>query len=470
MALPKRARSQRVLIASSHPLFGQGLRSLLEARQRSVEVIGVVSSIEEAMQALEKHRPDLVVVDYDDRLLNREDALARFFEGERKLRVVLLSLSDPQHAQVYDRRTLAAAQIDDWLEEWPAVDELSKAPQSNRRSNMKHFIVVGILVILVTALLLFGLQAAHLLPTAAALQANPIDRMFGLEFSVIAFLFALIVVFMVYSIFVFRRKKGDTSDARHVEGNQRLEIVWTAIPLATVLGFAYLGSQALAETTRVDPGALVVNVIGSQWSWRFEYPELGIQTNELRLPVDRQALLQLSSTDVIHSFWVPEFRVKQDALPGGKKFVRDLRVTPTQIGKYTLRCAELCGLNHTYMEAPVIVMATTDFDAWAAQEAGLSADPLERARKWYETFGCKACHTLDGTTGVGPTWKGAYGSQVKLADGSTVTVDDAYIIESIRNPGAKIVEGFQNIMPAGVGSTLNDQQIQDLVALLKSLK
>jgi cytochrome c oxidase subunit 2 len=472
MARPKTASPQRVLIASSHPLFGQGLRSLLEARQSSVEVIGIVSTVEEAMQALEKHRPDLVVVDYDDQLLNREEFLARFIEGERKLRVVLLSLSDPQHAQVYDRRTLAAAQIDDWLEEWPGVaaDEVYKAPQPIRRSNMKHFIVVGILVVLVTALLLLGLQQVHLLPTAASLQANPIDRMFGLEFTVIAFLFSLIVVFMVYSIVVFRRKKGDTTDARHIVGNQRLEIVWTAIPLATVLGFAYLGSQALAETTRVDPGALEINVIGSQWTWRFEYPELGIQTNELHLPVDRQALLHLSSMDVIHSFWVPEFRVKQDALPGGKAFIRDLRVTPDQVGKYTLRCAELCGLNHTYMEAPVIVMASADFDAWAAQEAGLSADPLERAQKYYQTFGCKACHTLDGTVGVGPTWKGLYGSQVKLADGSTVTVDDAYLIESIRNPGAKIVEGFQNIMPATIGSTLTDQQIQDLIALIKSLK
>ena len=472
MALPSKVRPQRVLIASSHPLFGQGLRSLLEARQRSVEVIGVVSSIEEAMQALEKHHPDLVVVDYDDRLLNREEALARFFEGERKLRVVLLSLSDPQHAQVYDRRTLAAARIDDWLEDWPVadVDELQKAPESNRRSNMKHFIVVGILVILVTALLLLGLQQVDLLPAAAALQANPIDRMFGLEFTVIAFLFSLIVVFMVYSIFVFRRKKGDTTDARHIEGNQRLEIIWTAIPLATVLGFAYLGSQALAETMRVDPGALEINVIGSQWSWRFEYPELGIQTNELRMPVNRQALLRLSSLDVIHSFWVPEFRVKQDALPGGKEFVRDLRVTPDKIGNYTLRCAELCGLDHTYMEAPVIVMASADFDAWAAQEAGLSADPLERAAKWYETFGCNACHSLDGTQNVGPSWKGIYGEEVKFADGSTATADDAYIIESIRNPGARIVEGYQNIMPAGIGSTLTDQQIQDLIALIKSLK
>jgi cytochrome c oxidase subunit 2 len=280
----------------------------------------------------------------------------------------------------------------------------------------------------------------------------------------------LIVVFMLYSIIVFRRKKGDTTDARHIEGNQSLEIVWTAIPLATVLGFAYLGSQALAETMRVDPGALEINVIGSQWSWRFEYPELGIQSNELHLPIDQQALLRLSSTDVIHSFWVPEFRVKQDALPGGKEFVRDLRVTPDRIGTYTLRCAELCGLNHTYMEAPVIVSSADDFQAWAAEEAGLSTDPVERGQKWYVTFGCNACHSLDGSAMTGPTWKGLYGSQVTLADGSTVTADDAYIIESIRNPGTQLVEGFQNIMPAGIGSTITDQQIQDLIALLKSLK
>jgi cytochrome c oxidase subunit 2 len=213
-----------------------------------------------------------------------------------------------------------------------------------------------------------------------------------------------------------------------------------------------------------------VNVIGSQWSWRFEYPELGIQTNELRLPVNRQALLRLSSMDVIHSFWVPEFRVKQDALPGGKEFIRELRVTPSQVGNYTLRCAELCGLNHTTMESPVIVMAAADFDAWAAAEAGLSADPLERAQKWYTTFGCNACHSLDGTAGVGPTWQGLFGSQIRLADGSTVTADEAYLIESIRNPGATIVEGYQNIMPAAIGGSLTDQQIQDLIELIRSLE
>lgn len=479
MSSVSQSRPQRVLIASGHPLFGQGLRSLLEARRRSIEVIGVVSNLEEAMQALEKHSPDLVVVDYDDQRLNREEFLARFLEGERKLRVVLLSLSDPQNALVYDRRRLAAAQIDDWLEEWtvavpPEMPGKPVAPaaetQPDRRKSMKHLIVASILVLLVTALLLFGMSQVRLLPEAASLQARPIDRMFNLEFTVIAFLFSLIVVFMVYSIVVFRRKKGDLSDARHIEGNYRLEVVWTAIPLATVLAFAYLGSQALADTTRVDPKAMEVNVIGSQWSWRFEYPELGITTNELRLPVNTQALLRLSSTDVIHSFWVPEFRVKQDALPGGKEFIRNLRITPTQLGEYKVRCAELCGLSHYAMEAPVIVMTAADFQAWAAEAVGLSADPVERGRKWYTTYGCNACHSLDGTPGVGPTWKGVYGREEQLSDGSTVIVDDAYIIESIRNPGAKLVQGFQNLMPAAIGADLTDQQLQDLIEFMKTLK
>ncbi len=474
-----RNRPQRVLIASGHPLFGQGLRSLLEARQRAVEVIALVSNLEEAMSALEQHSPDLVVVDYDDTRLNREEFLARLLEGEKKLRVVLLSLSDPENALVYDRRKLAAAQIDDWLEEWTVAARQKSddvpipsiaSPQPDRRNNMKHLVIASILVVLVTALLLFGMSQVRLLPEAASLQARPIDWMFSLEFTVIAFLFSLIVVFMVYSIVVFRRKKGDLSDARHIEGNSRLEVVWTAIPLAIVLAFAYLGSQALAETTRVDPKALEVNVIASQWAWRFEYPDFGITTNELRLPVNTQALLRLSSLDVIHSFWVPEFRVKQDALPGGKEFIRNLRITPTQIGEYKVRCAELCGLSHYAMEAPVIVMAAADFQAWAAEAAGLSADPVERGQKWYTTYGCNACHSLDGSASVGPTWQGIYGREEKLSDGSVVIVDDAYIIESIRNPGAKLVEGYQNIMPGAIGAGMTDQQIQDLIEFMKTLK
>lgn len=335
---------------------------------------------------------------------------------------------------------------------------------------MKHLIIAAILVIIVASVLIFGMSQVRLLPVAASAQAQPIDTMFRLEFIVIAILFSLIVVLMVYSIVVFRRKRGDMSDARHIEGSTRLEVFWTAVPLATVLVFAYLGSWSLGETTRADPKPLEVNVIGSQWVWRFEYPNLGIVSNELRLPQNKQALLHLWSLDVIHSFWVPEFRVKQDALPGGGDLTRDLRITPTELGDYKVRCAELCGLRHTYMESPVIVMAQADFDAWVAEQTGESADPVERGQKWYTTYGCNACHSLDGTPGVGPTWQGLYGSTVQFTDGTSTTADDEYLYNAIRNPAANIVEGFQNLMPANVAADMSDEQINDVIRFIESLR
>ncbi len=480
MPEPEKNRPQRVLIASSHALFAQGLRSLLQSRkQTGVEVIGVVSSMEEVMLALEANNPDLIIVDYDDETLNRDEFLARFVEGEKKLRVVLLSLNEAQEALVYDRRTLAASEIDDWLEEWTygvsnadgeKPDVLVSVKEDNRRNPMKHLIIAAILVVVVAAALIIGMTQVDLLPVAASAQAKPIDTMFRIEFTVIAILFALIVVLMVYSIVVFRRKRGDMSDARHVEGSTRLEVFWTAVPLATVLVFAYLGSWSLGETTRADPKPLEVNVIGSQWSWRFEYPNQGIVSTELRLPENKQALLHLWSTDVIHSFWVPEFRVKQDALPGGGDLTRDLRITPTELGTYTVRCAELCGLKHTYMESPVIVIAQADFDAWIAAESGLSVDPVERGGKWYTTYGCSACHSLDGTPSVGPTWQGLYGSEIRFDDGSTAVANDDYLYNSIRNPADHIVEGFQNLMPANVAADMTDAQVSDVIRFIESLR
>lgn len=470
-------RPQRALIASSHSLFGQGLLSLFRKRHADqVEVVGMAATLEEALAAIDQLDPDLVIVDYDDETLNRDEFLARFVEGEKKLRLVLLSLAAGEEALVYDRRSMAASQVDAWLEEWSATPggATPGAPaahsKSHRRKTMKHLILAGILVILVTAALILGLDKVTLLPTAASAQALPIDSMFRLEFIVIAFLFALIVVFMLYSILVFRRKSGDATDAVHMTGNTRLEVVWTIVPLITVLTFSYLGARSLAETQRIDPKALEVEVTGSQWSWRFDYPEWGITSSELMLPVNRQVVLHLSSTDVIHSFWVPEFRVKQDALPGGEVFVRDLRVTPTQTGSFKVRCAELCGLQHAYMESPVVVVSQADFDAWVASQTGLPDDPVLRGAKWAKGFGCAACHSIDGSQGVGPTWKGLYGHQVTMEDGSVVTVDDAYIIESIRVPGARIVQGYANIMPANIGQDLSDAQIADIIQYIQSLK
>jgi len=335
---------------------------------------------------------------------------------------------------------------------------------------MRHFVIVGVLVLLLSILTFWGLEAMGLMPVQASLQAQTVDWMFRLEMAVISFLFALIVVPLVYSLLVFRRKPGDTSDGEHIEGNTRLEVTWTVLPLITVLVFSYLGAVTLGETRRLDPNAMVVNVTAFQWGWRFEYPDYGIQSNKLYLPANRQVVLKMNSNDVIHSFWVPEFRIKQDVVPGR---TTEYRITPVQIGEYKVRCAEICGASHAYMVAPVVVVSQTDFQKWvqesvAAQAATSGPDP-KRGEKLYNELGCKACHSIDGSKGVGPTWKGLWGEQVKLSDGTTVVADEAYIIESIRQPQAKIVAGFeQQAMPAF--TTLTDAELADLIAFIQTLK
>jgi cytochrome c oxidase subunit 2 len=290
-----------------------------------------------------------------------------------------------------------------------------------------------------------------------------------MELVTISFLFALIMVPLSYSLIVFRRRKGDTTDAQHIEGNSTLEITWTIIPLFIVMAFAYLGAGNLAEIRRADPNALVVKVTGQQWSWSFEYPAFGVTANEMHVPVGNQILLQMTSRDVIHSFWVPEFRPKQDLVPGR---ITELRITPTKIGNYKVRCAELCGTSHAYMEQPVIVESQADFDAWMAEQVKLAqqaaATPEGRGQALVSASGCAACHSATGAEGIGPTWLGLFGSQVTISGDGVVTADEAYIHESIKAPQAKIVKGFENQLMPNYGFT--DEQINDIVAYIKTLK
>jgi cytochrome c oxidase subunit 2 len=337
------------------------------------------------------------------------------------------------------------------------------------RAPIWHFAAVGVLIAVVTILVAALLENLPLLPVAASREAGPIDGLFALHFRVIAFLFALILVFLFYSVIVFRRRDGELGDGDHFHGHTGLEIAWTILPLITVLYVAYIGSQVLAETQRIDPQALEVKVTGQQWSWRFDYPAQGVTSGELHLPKDRQVLLRLTSLDVIHSFWVPEFRVKQDALPG-EQLVKELRVTPTLAGQYKLRCAELCGTNHSGMESPVIVEDAAAFDQWIADQLELSNDPVARGERWSTQYGCVACHTTDGSPGVGPTWQGLYGKVETFEDGSTATVDEAYLHESIVDPNVRIVQGFRPVMPPNFGQILTEEQISDLIEYVKSLQ
>jgi cytochrome c oxidase subunit II len=334
---------------------------------------------------------------------------------------------------------------------------------------MRHFVVVGILVIVVAILAYTGMMAVGLMPVQASAQSVPIDRLWDLELATISFLAALILVPLVYSLVIFRRRKGDTTDATHVEGNTNLEIVWTIIPLFLVMAFAYLGAGNLAEIQRADPNAMIVKVTAQQWSWSFEYPAYGVTSTEMHVPVGKQVLLQMTSRDVIHSFWVPEFRPKQDLVPGR---ITQLRITPTRVGNYKVRCAELCGTSHAYMEQPVIVSSQADFDTWMAAEVkkaeAAAATPEGRGQALVSASGCAACHSINGAAGIGPTWFGLFGSQVPISGDGTVTADEAYIHESIKAPQAKIVKGFENQLMPNYG--FNDDQINDIVAYIKTLK
>lgn len=236
-------------------------------------------------------------------------------------------------------------------------------------TDRRHFVIVGVLVVISTVLMDFLLKWALPLPVQASLEALTIDQLIGWHLTIIAFLFSLIVVFMLYAVVLFRRRPGDESDGAHFEGNTALEIIWTVVPLIFVVVFSFIGIDTLNNITRAEANERVIAVRGFQWSWTFEYPE-GFVSQELVLPVDQRARMEMTATDVLHSFWIPEMRVKQDLVPGETTI---LRFTPIIAGEYKLRCAEICGLSHWSMLANVRILEQAEYDAWLAEQtAGLT--------------------------------------------------------------------------------------------------
>jgi cytochrome c oxidase subunit 2 len=327
-----------------------------------------------------------------------------------------------------------------------------------------------LLVIVVAALLIVGLNALDLVPTLASEEGAFVDVMFRAQVYVIAFIFSLIVVFMLYSVVVFRRKPGDTTDGAYIKGNVPLEIAWTIIPLIVVMGFGVWGASHLSEITAADSDELLVNVTGFQFGWSFEYPEYGVTSSDLYLPRGRQVHFEITSRDVIHSFWVPEFRIKQDAVPGQWT---TLRVTPSEVGDFRIRCAEMCGYAHSAMYAPVVVVEPADFEAWLqGQEVEVPSSGegslVEKGQKMASEQGCLSCHSTDGSQLVGPTWSGLFGSQRQLEDGSTVVADEDYLRKSILDPEAQVVAGYPMIMPNAY-DFLAQEDIDAVIAYIESL-
>lgn len=303
------------------------------------------------------------------------------------------------------------------------------------------------------------------LPERASSVAASVDRVFGLIFWLSLFFLGLILALTVVFVVRYRARPGRSGPDPSPSHHSRLELLWSGIPLALVM--IVFGVSTAAWLGMVEPAPaenpLRVQVTGRKWSWWFDHPG-GKGAPELHLVVGRPTELTLASTDVIHSLYLPDFRLKQDAVPG--RFTR-MAFTPVLAGSFPILCAEYCGTDHSRMTATAVVHPDqASFEAWARQGAGEAVSLLEVGKKVLAAKGCLACHSLDGTRRVGPSLKGLWGREEKLADGTSVRVDEDYLRESVLKPGAKVVAGYANVMPP---VPLEERELQGLIAYLQSL-
>lgn len=300
-----------------------------------------------------------------------------------------------------------------------------------------------------------------------------VDTAFVVILGISMFFLIGITVTMIY--FVWRYNKKRNPKATQIEGNTKLEIVWTAIPTILVLVMFYFGWAGWKPMKEIPPDAMRVKTTARMWSWTFEY-ENGKMSNKLILPLDRPVVLDLVSVDVIHSLYIPAFRVKEDMVPGTDQ---QMWFVPQEIGTYDLFCTEYCGLQHSYMYTDVEIIEQSEFDTWLAQDAAVVAEgdsdvntAAIAGRNIMEMTGCIACHSSDGTKIVGPSFKGLWNkTEIVITDGAEreITVDSAYVARAIYEPDADIVEGYRKGQMVSYKDQLNDTQVSQIIEYLKTL-
>jgi cytochrome c oxidase subunit 2 len=297
-------------------------------------------------------------------------------------------------------------------------------------------------------------------PEQASTTAGHVDALYIFLLIVTGMMTLLIFICLVYFAARFRHRPG--VPAEQIEGSTPLEITWSTIPfLVFMVIFAWGATVYFTERTPPDD-ATEIYVVAKQWMWKLEHAEGQREINELHVPVGRDVKLIMTSQDVIHSFYIPAFRIKQDVLPG-RYTVEWFRATKP--GTYHLFCAEYCGTQHSGMVGDIVVMEPAQYEAWMN---GGSTGPLSATgEKIFAELGCVTCHRAD-TQGRGPNLQGVFGKPVQLEDGRTVTADENYVRECILDPGAKRVKGFQPIMPTFQG-LVSEEQVNALVAYIKSI-
>lgn len=306
--------------------------------------------------------------------------------------------------------------------------------------------------------------------------AAPAGRLAAEVDSVFLFIFLIGLVFffltqgalIYFAVRYRRRKREEEEETPYITGHRLLETLWVVIPSLLVLAIFIYGYLVFRDIRTPPKGAMEITVTARQWMYVFNYPDGRQTTNEVRVPAGKPVKFLMTSADVVHGFYLPEFRVKQDVLPGRYTY---LWLEPDKPGRFDIFCTQYCGVGHSNMRAVMIVMEEKEYARWAAQAAvPAGAKPIpERGKELVEKSGCLACHTIDGARKIGPTFKGVYGHKVELADGKTLTADDNYIRESILEPNAGVVKGFQPVMPTYKGQ-ISDDDITAIIAYIKTLK
>ena len=309
-------------------------------------------------------------------------------------------------------------------------------------------------------------DAPFWLPPPNSTTAGAVDGLMYFLLYVSLFFFALIVGLMLVFVIVYRRRP-DQQQRPAPASSLALELAWTLIPIVIVAIIFYWGFAGYMEMRLPPREHYEIKVVARQWSWMFKYGNGHVDT-DLHVPVDRPVQLLMRSEDVIHSLWIPDFRVKMDLVPG--RYTKTW-FKATKPGVHALFCAEYCGTRHGDMTAAVIVHEPGQFEVWLEDAARATADmtPAERGEYLYNRLGCFGCHSLDGTARTGPSFQGIFGETHRFTDGSEAVVAENYIRESILDPSAKVREGYRDQMNSYKGQ-ISDEDLDAIIALIKSLE